>query len=132
MRSGGSTLTQQLVKNTLLTSNKTFFRKYQEVAMAIAVDRQYSKDEILDLYINSVYFGEGAFGIDEAARTYFGKAAIDLTLAEGSMLIGILPAPSAYSPWSRPYAAAAVPSPGRNWRPNSACRSGRSIAISTR
>lgn len=95
---GGSTLTQQLVKNTLLTSNKTFFRKYQEVAMAIAVDRQYSKDEILDLYINSVYFGEGAFGIDEAARTYFGKAAKDLTLAEGSMLIGILPAPSAYSP----------------------------------
>lgn len=95
---GGSTLTQQLVKNTLLTSNKTFFRKYQEVAMAIAVDRKYSKDEILDLYINSVYFGEGAFGIDEAARTYFGKAAIDLTLAESSMLIGILPAPSAYSP----------------------------------
>lgn len=97
---GGSTLTQQLVKNTLLSSNKTFFRKYQELAMAIAVDRQYSKDEILDLYINSVYFGEGAFGIDEAAKTYFGKSAKDLTLAEGSMLIGILPAPSAYSPIS--------------------------------
>lgn len=97
---GGSTLTQQLVKNTLLSSNKTFFRKYQELAMAIAVDRQYSKDEILDLYINSVYFGEGAFGIDEASKTYFGKAAKDLTLAEGSMLIGILPAPSAYSPIS--------------------------------
>lgn len=95
---GGSTLTQQLVKNTLLTTNKSFFRKYQEVAMAIAVDRQYSKDEILELYINSVYFGEGAFGIDEAAKTYFNKPAKDLTLAEGSMLIGILPAPSAYSP----------------------------------
>lgn len=95
---GGSTLTQQLVKNTLLTSNKNFFRKYQEVAMAIAVDRQYSKEEILDLYINSVYFGEGAFGIDEAAKTYFGKEAKDLTLAEASMLIGVLPAPSAYSP----------------------------------
>lgn len=95
---GGSTLTQQLVKNTLLTTNKSFFRKYQEVAMAIAVDRQYSKEEILDLYINSVYFGEGAFGIDEAAKIYFGKAAKDLTLAEASMLIGVLPAPSAYSP----------------------------------
>lgn len=95
---GGSTLTQQLVKNTLLSSNKNFFRKYQEVAMAIAVDRQYSKAEILDLYINSVYFGEGAFGIDEAAKTYFGKEAKDLTLAEASMLIGVLPAPSAYSP----------------------------------
>ncbi len=95
---GGSTLTQQLVKNTLLSSNKNFFRKYQELAMAIAVDRQYSKDEILDLYINSVYFGEGAFGIDEAAKTYFGKPAKDLSLAESSMLIGILPAPSAYSP----------------------------------
>lgn len=95
---GGSTLTQQLVKNTLLTSNKSFFRKYQELAMAVAVDRQYSKDEILDLYINSVYFGEGAFGIDEASRTYFDKPASDLTLAEASMLIGLLPAPSAYSP----------------------------------
>ena len=95
---GGSTITQQLVKNTLLSTNKTFFRKYQELAMAIAVDRQYCKDEILDLYINSVYFGEGAFGIDEAARVYFGKPAKDLTLAESTMLIGILPAPSAYSP----------------------------------
>ncbi|MBP7760197.1 PBP1A family penicillin-binding protein [Candidatus Saccharibacteria bacterium] len=97
---GGSTITQQLVKNKLLTANKTFFRKYQEVAMAIAVDRQYSKDDILEMYINSVYFGEGAFGIDEAAHTYFGKAPKDLNLAEASMLIGLLPAPSAYSPVS--------------------------------
>ncbi len=95
---GGSTLTQQLVKNTLLSSNKNFFRKYQEVAMAIAVDRQYTKDEILNLYINSVYFGEGSFGIDEAAKTYYGKEAKDLSLAEGTMLVGLLPAPSAYSP----------------------------------
>ncbi len=95
---GGSTLTQQLVKNTLLSSNKNVFRKYQEVAMAVAVDRQYTKDEILNLYINSVYFGEGSFGIDEAAKTYYGKAAKDLSLAEGAMLIGLLPAPSAYSP----------------------------------
>lgn len=97
---GGSTLTQQLVKNTLLSSNKNFFRKYQELAMAIAVDRQYTKDEILDMYLNSVYYGEGAFGIDEAAHTYFGKEAKDLSLAEASMVVGILPAPSAYSPIS--------------------------------
>ncbi|MFZ1812356.1 MAG: PBP1A family penicillin-binding protein [Candidatus Saccharimonadales bacterium] len=97
---GGSTITQQLVKNKLLTSNKTFFRKYQEVAMAVAVDRQYSKDEILEMYINSVYFGEGAFGIDEAAHRYFGVSAKALSLAQASMLIGLLPAPSAYSPIS--------------------------------
>ena len=97
---GGSTITQQLVKNKLLTSNKTFFRKYQEVVMAIAVDRQYSKDEILEMYINSVYFGEGAFGIDQAAQVYFGKSAKDLSLSEASLLIGLLPAPSAYSPIS--------------------------------
>lgn len=68
--------------------------------MAIAVDRQYSKDDILDMYINSVYFGEGAFGIDEAAHTYFGKEAKDLDLAQASLLIGLLPAPSIYSPIS--------------------------------
>lgn len=95
---GGSTLTQQLVKNTLLSNEKSFFRKYQEVAMAVAVDRRYSKDEILDMYLNSVYYGEGAFGIDEAAKTYFNKPAADLDLAESAMLIGVLPAPGAYSP----------------------------------
>lgn len=95
---GGSTLTQQLVKNTLLSTDKSFLRKYQEVAMAIAVDRQYTKDEVLDLYLNSVYYGEGAFGIDEAAKTYFNKSAADLTLAESAMLAGVLPAPGLYSP----------------------------------
>ena len=95
---GGSTLTQQLVKNTLLSTEKSFFRKYQEVAMAIAVDRQYSKDEILDMYLNSIYYGEGAFGIEEAAKVYFNKSAAELDLAESSMLIGVLPAPGAYSP----------------------------------
>ncbi|HXH04889.1 MAG TPA: transglycosylase domain-containing protein [Candidatus Nitrosotenuis sp.] len=97
---GGSTITQQLVKNTLLSSDKTFFRKYQELAIAVAVERRYSKDEILDMYLNSVYYGENAFGIDEAAKTYFNKSANDLTLAESSMLVGLLPAPSAYSPIS--------------------------------
>lgn len=99
-RYGGSTITQQLVKNNLLSANKSFLRKYQEVAIAVAVDRRYSKQEILEMYLNSVYFGEGAFGVNQAAKTYFNKPAADLSLAESSMLIGILPAPSAYSPLS--------------------------------
>jgi len=97
---GGSTITQQLVKNTLLTANKNFLRKYQEVSMAIAVERHYTKDEILEMYLNSVYFGEGAFGIEQAAEMYFDKSPQELSLAESSMLIGLLPAPSAYSPVS--------------------------------
>jgi penicillin-binding protein 1A len=97
---GGSTLTQQLAKNTLLTANQSFLRKYQELAVSIAIEQQYSKDEILDMYLNSVYFGENAFGIQEAARIYFGKSPKELTVAESSMLIGVLPAPTAYSPIS--------------------------------
>jgi len=97
---GGSTITQQLVKNTLLTDDHSYIRKYQELFMAIAVEQNYSKDEILAMYLNSVYFGENAFGIEEAARVYFGKAPKDLTLAESAMLVGVLPAPSAYSPIS--------------------------------
>jgi len=97
---GGSTLTQQLAKNTLLSSDRNFLRKYQELSIAIAIERTYSKDEILDMYLNSVYYGEGAFGIESAAKTYFNKSAADLTLAESSMLIGLLPAPSSYSPIS--------------------------------
>ena len=95
---GGSTLTQQLVKNTLLSSEQSFLRKYQEIFMSVAVEQQYTKDEILDMYLNSVYYGEGAFGIDEAAHVYFNKPASELSLAESSMLIGVLPAPGVYSP----------------------------------
>lgn len=95
---GGSTLTQQLAKNTLLSENQTILRKYQELTIALAIEQTYSKDEILDLYLNSVYYGEGAFGIGAAAEAYFGKSAADLDLAESAMLIGVLPAPSAYSP----------------------------------
>lgn len=97
---GGSTLTQQLVKNTLLTDDHSYIRKYQELFMAIAVEQNYSKDQILEMYLNSVYYGENAFGIEDAAKVYFGKAPKDLTLAESAMLIGLLPAPSAYSPIS--------------------------------
>lgn len=97
---GGSTITQQLAKNTLLTTDQTFLRKYQELSIAIAIEQTYTKDEILDMYLNSVYYGEGAFGIGTAAKTYFGKSAADLDLAESAMLIGLLPAPNAYSPIS--------------------------------
>ena len=97
---GGSTLTQQLAKNTLLSEQQTILRKYQELVISIAIEQRYSKEEILTMYLNSVYYGENSFGIEEAADNYFGKKPSDLTLAESSMLIGVLPAPTAYSPIS--------------------------------
>lgn len=98
--SGGSTITQQLVKNALLSQDRSIIRKYQELILSIEIERRYNKDEILEMYLNSVYFGEGVFGIEDAAQTYFGKSAQDLNLAEASMLAGIVPAPSIYSPVS--------------------------------
>lgn len=95
---GGSTLTQQLAKNTLLSESKNFLRKFQELSISIAIERTYSKDEILAMYLNSAFFGGNSFGIDDAARTYFNKSPADLTLGESAMLVGILPAPNAYSP----------------------------------
>ncbi len=97
---GGSTITQQLVKNALLNSKKDFLRKYQELTLALEIERRYSKQEILEMYLNSVYFGEGAFGIENAAEVYFGKHARNLTVAEDGLLAGILPAPSELSPIS--------------------------------
>lgn len=97
---GGSTITQQLAKNTLLSDEHSLFRKYQELAMSVAIEQTYSKDQILEMYLNSVYYGENAFGVQDAARVYFNKSAKDLTLAESAMLVGVLPAPSAYSPIS--------------------------------
>lgn len=97
---GGSTITQQLVKNTLLTSQKSFLRKFQEVLLAYAITKKYSKQDILEMYLNSAYFGEGAFGVENAAETYFGIHANELDLAQSALLIGLLPAPSSYSPLS--------------------------------
>lgn len=97
---GGSTITQQLVKNALLHSNKTYLRKIQEIILAQEIERRYTKDEILEMYFNSVYFGEGAFGIENAAQVYFGKNAKNLTIAEGAFLTAILPSPSAMSPFT--------------------------------
>jgi penicillin-binding protein 1A len=95
---GGSTLTQQLAKNTLLSENKNFLRKFQELSISIAIESKYSKDEILAMYLNSAFFGGNSFGIEDAARTYYNKSPADLTLGESAMLIGLLPAPNAYSP----------------------------------
>ncbi|MCX7996982.1 MAG: PBP1A family penicillin-binding protein [Patescibacteria group bacterium] len=97
---GASTITQQLVKNVLLTQERSFLRKFQEVVLAIEVDRRYTKDDILEMYLNAVYFGEGAFGAQQAAKTFFGKDAAELTVAESALLAGVLPAPSAFSPIS--------------------------------
>lgn len=97
---GGSTITQQLAKNTVLSDERSLLRKYQELAISIAIEQNYSKDEILTMYLNSVYFGENAFGIEDAAKAYYNKTPKELNLAESSMLIGLLPAPSAYSPIS--------------------------------
>jgi len=95
---GGSTLTQQLAKNTLLTTKQTFLRKYQELTISIAIEQRYSKDQILEMYLNSAFFGGNIFGIEDASQAYFGKPAKDLDLAQSTMLIGILPSPNNYSP----------------------------------
>jgi 1A family penicillin-binding protein len=97
---GGSTITQELAKNAFLNANRNFLRKYQEIVLAAELDRRFSKQDILEVYLNSVYFGEGAFGIENAAQTYFGVSSSQLTLPQAAMLVGILPAPSAYSPLS--------------------------------
>jgi 1A family penicillin-binding protein len=97
---GGSTLTQQLAKITLLSSNRTFLRTYQAFSVAVAIENTYTKDEILEMYLNSAYFGEQAFGIEDAAKYYFGTTPDKLTLAQSSMLVGLLPAPNIYSPIS--------------------------------
>lgn len=97
---GGSTITQQLAKITLLSSNRSVFRQYQAFSVAVAIENNYTKDQILEMYLNSVYFGENVFGIEDAAETYFDKTPAELNLAESAMLIGLLPAPSAYSPIS--------------------------------
>ncbi len=94
---GGSTITQQLVKNALLTHRKDFLRKYQEIILAKEIERRYSKNEILEMYLNSVYFGRGAIGIEQAAHIYFAKKATDLDPAESAYLAALLPAPTRLS-----------------------------------
>ncbi|TAL34848.1 MAG: PBP1A family penicillin-binding protein [Alphaproteobacteria bacterium] len=99
---GGSTITQQLAKNLFLTPDKTLRRKIQEAMLALWIEHRFTKEEILSAYLNRVYFGSGAYGIDAAAKTYFGKPATDITLWESAVLAGLLKAPSKYSPSSNP------------------------------
>ena len=104
---GGSTLTQQLAKNLFLTPEKTVWRKIQEAVLAVWLERKFSKEEILQLYLNRVYFAGGANGIDRAAQALYNKSASELTLMEAATLTGILPRPSAYNPATNPQAAEA-------------------------
>lgn len=96
---GASTITQQLVKNLFLGHEQTFGRKAEEVLLAFDMEANYSKDEILELYLNTIYYGSGFYGIAAAADGYFGKAPQDLALPEAAMLAGIPNAPSVYSPY---------------------------------
>ncbi len=102
---GGSTLTQQLAKNLFLDPDRTLERKLQEMVLAIWLETKFSKDEILQLYLNRVYYGSGAVGIEKAAQAYFKKSAQDLTLAEAAILAGVLKAPSTYNPVANPLAS---------------------------
>ena len=98
LHQGGSTITQQLVKVQLLTPQKSITRKVQEIVLAIALEQRYSKDQILGMYLNRVYFGHGAYGVGAAARTYFNKDAKDLSPAQAAFLAGLIQAPAAYDP----------------------------------
>ncbi len=95
---GGSTLTQQLAKNLFLEPARTFERKMQEVVLSLWLEAEHSKDAILEMYLNRVYLGAGAYGVDAAARRYFGKSAREVTIAEAAMIAGLLKAPSRYAP----------------------------------
>ncbi len=105
IRQGGSTITQQLAKNLFLSPERTFGRKVREVLLALSLERRLTKDEILGLYLNRVYLGAGAWGVEAAARTYFGKSAREVNLAEAAMLAGLLKAPSRYAPSANPEGA---------------------------
>ena len=95
---GGSTLTQQLARQSFLTTEKTYRRKLKEVIVATRIENQFDKREILELYLNKVYFGDGLYGVEAASRGYFGKHAADLDLAEAALLAGLVKSPSTYAP----------------------------------
>ncbi len=99
---GGSTITQQLAKNMLFTSEQTLTRKVNEAVASLKIEKTYSKEEIMEKYLNHIYFGEGAWGIERAANEYFGKEAKDMTLAECALLAGLPKAPTSYSPADYP------------------------------
>jgi len=97
-RQGGSTITQQVIKNVLLTPERTYERKAREVLLARRIEQHMTKDDILELYLNHIYFGHGRYGVEEAARYYFGKGVDEVTLAEAALIAGLAKGPSLYSP----------------------------------
>ncbi len=97
---GGSTITQQLARSLFLTMNQTISRKVKEALLAVELEKKFTKDQILEMYLNEVYFGSGAYGIESAAETYFGKHASDLTLPEASIIAGVIKAPSDINPFA--------------------------------
>ena len=103
---GGSTLTQQVAKTLFLTDERSLRRKIQEAILSLWLARHYTKQEILGIYLNRVYLGEGAYGVDAAARLYFGVPATELTLAQAAILAGLPQAPSSLNPLADPRAAA--------------------------
>ncbi len=99
LKEGASTITQQLAKITFLSPEKTFKRKIREMALAYKIEKNLTKDQILELYLNRVYFGHGAYGVEMAAKTYFGKPVSDLTLPEAALIAGLIQSPEGYSPF---------------------------------
>ena len=95
---GGSTITQQLARQSFLSRDKTFRRKLKEVILAAYIENQYSKEEILELYLNKVYFGDGLYGVEAASRGYFGRSAADVTVDQAALLAGLIQSPSSYAP----------------------------------
>jgi penicillin-binding protein 1A len=102
---GGSTITQQLAKNLFLSPDRTVGRKVQELLLAFWLEQKYSKDQILEMYLNRVYFGSGSYGVEAASRRYFGKSARDVSLPEAALIAGLVKAPSRLSPARDPEAA---------------------------
>ena len=99
---GGSTITQQLTKVLFLTPDKSLERKLKEAVLALELERRYTKDRILEMYLNQVYFGQGAYGVEAASRTYFGKSVSEITVREAALLAGLPRAPSTYAPFEHP------------------------------
>ncbi|MEY2884956.1 MAG: hypothetical protein RL490_2680, partial [Pseudomonadota bacterium] len=95
---GASTITQQLARNVFLTSTKTYDRKLREMVLALALERKFTKEALLELYLNRVYFGGGAYGIDAASRKFYGHSAATLSLEEAAVIAGLVKAPSRYAP----------------------------------
>ncbi len=95
---GGSTITQQLARNLFLDHRRTMERKMAEISIALQLERRYTKDQIMEMYLNQIYFGDGNWGVSQAAQAYFNKDAASLTLAEAAVLAGLVQSPSTYTP----------------------------------